>query len=405
MSGKSDSLDRLSQRYCRELLKISLAINAELDLKELLDMIVHSVRDLTSCDDASIVLWCPRQACFKIGASTNIGDTVSRRVRQSGGASRWVVDHGKPVVVKDTRRDPFVANPMIPQAGILSYTGVPIKQADKVTGVLYALYLRVHAATSDELWVMEQAAASAAAAIHNASLVDSLRNLNAFKSAMTRMLVHDLRNPLTTLMGGVELMQLELEETSPEFQKWLSVIGQQAARMDGMITSILTYDKINSIEEIERKPLDLNLLVREAAADLKEAAVQKSQRLKRQVSAQPLWTYGNRVMLREAVENLLMNAIKYTPAGGSITVRTRRTGKYCLLTVSDTGPGIHPKDQKKLFQPFVRLEHHSGERGSGLGLCLVKLIIERHAGEVAVESTPGEGSTFSIRLPLFTEGD
>ncbi len=405
MSAKSASPEKISQVHYRELLEISLAINAELDLKELLEMIARSTRDLTGCDDASIILWCPRQACFKIGASTNIGAAVSRRVRQSGGASRWVVDHNRPVVISDTRQDPFAGNPIIPQGGILAYTGVPIRQADRVGGVLYALYHQVHEVSPEELWVLEQAASIAAAAIHNADLVDSLRALNTFKTAMTRMLVHDLRNPLTTLMAGLGLLELEMEEEAPEFRKWLPVIQQQAARMDGMITSILNYEKINSLEEIERERLDLNLLAREAVTDLQEAAAQKSHRLERKISSPPLWTYGNRVMLREAVDNLLANAVKYTPAGGKITMRTRREGKSCVLEVEDTGPGITPEDQGKLFQPFVRLEQQEQERGSGLGLSLVKLILERHSGTVAVTSSTGQGTTFTIRLPRLSNTD
>jgi signal transduction histidine kinase len=397
--------EKVSQVHHKELLQISLAINAELDLKDLLDMIVRSTRELTGCEDASIVLWCHREAYFKIGASTNIGPTVSGRVRQTGGASRWVVEHGRPVIVKDTRQDPFVANPMIPESRVLAYTGVPIKQGDNVRGVLYALYCRVHQTSSKELWVMEQAAAIAAAAIHNADLVDSLRDLNAFKSAMMQTLVHDLRNPLCSIAMVFELLQLEMDQPSPEFQKWFRAIQRQISRMEGLITSILNYEKINSVDDIERNQIDLNLLARDAVSDLKETAFQKSHGLILDLSSRPVRVYGNRVMLREAIDNLVINAIKYTPCGGSITVRTRRKDKDCVLEVQDTGPGIAPKDQKILFQPFVRLDSESQEKGSGLGLSLVKRILERHAGMVTIESSPGKGSGFSLHLPPFDEGD
>ena len=393
--------EKVSQVHHKELLKISLAINAELDLKDLLDMIVRSTRELTGCEDASIVLWCPQEAYFKIGASTNIGSTVSRRVRQSGGASRWVVEHGQPVIVSDTRQDPFVANPMILESGILAYTGVPIKQRGNVRGVLYALYWRVHKASSKELWVMEQAAAIAAAAIHNADLVDSLRDLNAFKSAMMRTLVHDLRNPLSSIVAVFDLLQLEMDQLPPEFQKWFPAIRKQTSRMEGLITGILNYEKMSSVEEIERNKFDLNVLAQDTASYMEDMAAQKSHGLIIDLSSQSVWVYGNKIILREAIDNLVTNAIKYTPHGGRITIRTRMEDKDCVLEVEDTGPGIAPENHEKIFQQFVRLGTDGQEIGTGLGLSLVKLIIERHAGTVTIESSPGEGAVFSLHLPLF----
>jgi len=155
------------------------------------------------------------------------------------------------------------------------------------------------------------------------------------------------------------------------------------------------------VEEIERNKFDLNVLAQDTASYMEDMAAQKSHGLIIDLSSQPVWVYGNKIILREAIDNLVTNAIKYTPHGGRITIRTRMEDKDCVLEVEDTGPGIAPENHEKIFQQFVRLGTDGQEIGTGLGLSLVKLIIERHAGTVTIESSPGEGAVFSLHLPLF----
>jgi len=395
--------EKISQIQYRELFEISLAINAELNLEDLLGMIVHSTRRLTGCDEASIVLWCERQGCFKVGASTNIGSSVSRRVRGKGGASRWVVDNGKPVVVEDTRHDPFVANPMIPEAGILAYVGVPILEGGRAGGVLYALHRLLHRASPKEIWVLEQLAAIAAAAVRNADLVESLQELNTFKSMMVRMLAHDLCNPLGAVQAGLDLLLRDLGGEFPEACQLLTMAQQAVLKMEKLTNAVLAYEKIDSVTKITRERLDLLELARETVDDFIAAATVKSQTITLKDEGAPVPFCGNRALLRQAIDNLAGNAVRFAPVGGHITVRAMRQGQHCLLEVEDDGPGIAPEDRESVFRPFFRLNGNGTEPGNGLGLSLVKLIMERHAGTVEVRSAPGQGSIFGIRLPALED--
>lgn len=378
------------------LLRISLAINAGLELEKILQTIVLHLRDLLGCEDASIILWDRRQTLFRHGASTNVGPVVPQRVRREGGATRWVVDHGKPVVVPDTRRDPFTANPMILAGGVMAYTGVPITHGGEVVGVLYALYSRLHKATPDDLWLMSQAAAMAAIAIHNSRMLRSLEELNDFKSAMIRMLVHDLNNIIQALGGGIDILRF-LNRNMDTVD--MELVDASMNRMRQLVNGILRYEKMTSVEEIERKPLDLNAVAADAVSALADAAARKSHRLAAALSPSPCAVYGDRLLLQEAAFNLISNAVNYTPAGGRIAVRTKAAPGGCVLEVSDNGPGIAPGDQARIFRPFVRLRREGQVKGSGLGLYLVRTIAERHGGRIALAGAPGKGAVFTLFIP------
>lgn len=109
--------------------------------------------------------------------------------------------------------------------------------------------------------------------------------------------------------------------------------------------------------------------------------------------------HSKEILLHEAVGNLVLNAIKYTPSGGYIIIQTARDGDWATISVRDSGPGIAAEDQNRLFQPFTRLKAARKQRGSGLGLSLVKTIVEHHGGFVRLDSEIGHGSVFSIYLP------
>lgn len=378
------------------LLEISLAVNARQELKRILETIVTHTRALLGCEDSSIILWDRRQTLFKHGASTNIGPGVTHRIRREGGATRWVVDHNAPVLVPDTRNDPFIANPMIPEGGVMAYIGVPIVQGGEVLGVLYALYGTLHEATPDDLWLLTRAASMAAIAIQNARLLQSLEELNKFKSAMIRMLVHDLNNIIQALGGGIDILRYVHRNVRDVD---MDLVDVSMARMRQLVNGILRYEKMSSADEIERKPVDLNALAEEVVSLLMEAAARKSHRLVLAVSSSPSLVYGDKLLLHEAAVNLVSNAINYTPPGGMITVRTKPTASGCALEVSDNGPGIPPEERDKVFQPFVRLKKEGKVRGSGLGLYLVRTIADRHGGGIAVADAPGRGAVLTLSIP------
>ncbi|MCB0131802.1 MAG: HAMP domain-containing histidine kinase [Caldilineaceae bacterium] len=156
-------------------------------------------------------------------------------------------------------------------------------------------------------------------------------------------------------------------------------------------------------QPLKRQPIDLNHLVDEAAVDFLDSATRKSQRISLAQTVEPLLVQGDGVLLKKALDNLLSNALKYTQSGGDVIIGTQQDEDECVVFVQDTGSGIHPDEIGQLFQPFQRLSSAGDEYGTGLGLSLVKLIVERHFGRVSVESVLGTGSIFRIHLPAAHE--
>ncbi len=400
--NQSDLIARYSEPeyiQAQALLQISLAINSHLKLKDILDQVVHYTIVLVGCKHASILLWNSRRSEFETGASSDFGAAVTRRVRSQGGASRWILDNGQRLIVPDIRQDPFSANPMLLETNIRAYAGIPIQNAGETIGVLYALSQQYHNFDHGELESMQALATMAAIAIHNAQLLQSLQELNKFKDMLVQLAAHDLRTPLSYIIGYLDLLAKELDPLSPEQTEWVNIIWRSLAQMDNLISGILNYKRLTTEGELKPQPCDLNAIALKVVIDHEIAARQKSHRLTLNTASYPLLVQGDEVLLQEVAGNLLSNAIKYTPPHGEITIETHRRHKKLVLSVSDTGPGIQPEEQDQLFQPFVRLQTAEGAQGSGLGLSLVKRIVERHNGTVSVESTPGKGTTFSIYFP------
>lgn len=381
-------------------MRISLALNSQLDLGEVLNQVIYYTRLLTGAQNASIVLWDARKKKFEIGASTTeVGGNVAARVRRTSGATRWIIDNARPFVVPDTAHDPFIANRMLPENSIRAYAGVPILREGEVLGVLYALSYQNRDFDCDEIKWMTELAGLAAIAISNARMMKSLQDLGAFKDAMRRMAAHDLRQPLTTASGYLSIAMDDPHPMADGQREALHTVKESLERMESLITDLLEYERLTADGQISRQLLDLNDIAAKAVSDFTPQAAQKSQRLLATPSSSPLMVNGDPVLLLQAVGNLLANAINYTPRRGDIRVAACAQDGICTVEVSDNGPGVAPDDLEILFQPFRRRAVPGSRQGTGLGLSLVKIIAEQHGGSVSVESAPGQGSTFRIHIP------
>ncbi len=390
--------------YHEALFRISLAINSQEELKAIFKLVVENTCLLVGCEDAGLVLWDAHKGRFETGASTTpVGEGVAQRVRRSGGASRWIIDHGQPVIVTDTSNDPFTANDMIPEGGVRAYIGVPIQHQAERLGVLYALFKTNQSFEGDELTIVQELASMAAIAIQNARQVAALRELNRFKESMMQLAAHDFRSPLSLIMGYLDILVEDLRTLSPDQANWVAVIRRSLQRLEELSSGILDYGRLTAFEDINRFRCSLYEIAEQVIEDFTEVAGQKNQALTLAPAPGALFISADRVLIREALGNLVANALKYTPEGGHIALETGSHDQEVSVAVRDDGPGIDAREMPRLFQPFTRLSTAGGGSGSGLGLSLVKIILERHGGRVEVESTLGEGSTFTIFLPAYLE--
>jgi signal transduction histidine kinase len=233
------------------------------------------------------------------------------------------------------------------------------------------------------------------------ALNDRLRN----HEDQTRMIVHDMRAPLHTLL--ISIRALQRQRFDPDGQsELLAVAGDSAGYLLTLTETVLDSARLEtSAWAIKRQPVPLHTLVQAVCEPLELAARPGQAILNRAVAEDlpPIWM--DRGLMERVLTNLVTNAIKYTPPGGEIRVSARlvHDGHALELSVSDTGYGIPPEAQAHIFERFYQASESDRRRGTGLGLYFCRLAIEAHGGSIAVQSGLGQGSTFTLLLPLTGE--
>jgi len=231
--------------------------------------------------------------------------------------------------------------------------------------------------------------------------ITHLKELDELKSEFVATVSHDLRAPLTFMRGYTTMLPMvgELNEKQREYlEKILRGIGQ----MGELIDDLLDLGRIEAGVGLERKPCHLGAIMVEAVESVRARTSLKGLTLRLEPAEEVAVVAGDAALLRQAVTNLVDNAIKYSPDGGTVTVGLSVRNGQAVIHVSDTGIGIAPDDQVRLFEKFYRIKRRDtvNIRGTGLGLAIVKSIVERHGGKVWVDSELNRGSTFYIGLPL-----
>jgi signal transduction histidine kinase len=236
---------------------------------------------------------------------------------------------------------------------------------------------------------------------------ERLRRANAFKSEILGKVAHDLKNPLGVITGRTEMMADFLEAVPVSAEKVRSQvqhIRQSAERLIGMVDTLLADAMADALNiSIRRESIDVTALVQEVIEASRPLLDRKQQRIEIE-ALESLAVSGDPDRLREAIDNLVSNAIKYSPIGGRIQMSVERSGDDTVIRVSDNGPGLSPEDMSRLFGRFQRLSAKptAGESSTGLGLSIVKRIVELHGGQITVLG-PGSGTTFTIALPSDTQ--
>lgn len=229
--------------------------------------------------------------------------------------------------------------------------------------------------------------------------ISRLKELDRIKSEFVSIVSHDLRTPLTAIRGYVSLLP-RVGPLNAQQQEFVQRVENSMSNIVELISDLLDVGKIEAGVDWEMKPVQLPRIVARAVETLRAEADRKQQTITLHADDVPP-TLGHGRRLEQVAVNLISNAVKYTPAGGHIDVIVREEDGFLALQVRDTGIGIAVDDQRRIFDKFYRVESDQTEQigGSGLGLTIVKAIVERHAGRVWVESQPGRGSTFTVLLP------
>ncbi|HEY0073656.1 MAG TPA: PAS domain-containing sensor histidine kinase [Abditibacteriaceae bacterium] len=234
-----------------------------------------------------------------------------------------------------------------------------------------------------------------------------LQEVEKLRDDLTHMIIHDLRTPLTSVISGMQTLDIvgDLNEDQREMMN-IAIIGGET--LLGMINDLLDVEKLESGSmQLDYVTLSAGELVASAIAQVASLAESQQLTLVQQTAADLPPLRGDENKLRRTLVNLLGNAIKFTPTGGTITVGARYSLEEheVIFDVTDTGEGIPPEAFERIFEKFGQVESRQGGRlmSTGLGLTFCKLAVEAHGGHIAVESAPGKGSTFCFTIPLASQ--
>jgi two-component system phosphate regulon sensor histidine kinase PhoR len=237
--------------------------------------------------------------------------------------------------------------------------------------------------------------------------LSELRQLEGVRRDFVANISHELKTPLAAIRGLVETL-IDDERMDPAtHRRFIEKIHDQSLRLSSLVSDLLTLSRLESDQGgLQFESVDLRDVVAESYRAQVHAAETKQLDMKARVSDDPIVISGDGEALRELVDNLLSNAIKFTPERGRVDVRLGVEGPNAVLTVEDSGIGIAPEDQGRVFERFYRVDKARSRQlgGTGLGLSIVKHVALAHGGTVSLKSATGRGSTFRVQVPVRPPG-
>jgi signal transduction histidine kinase len=235
-----------------------------------------------------------------------------------------------------------------------------------------------------------------------------LRELDRLKDEFLSLVSHELRTPLTSIRGYLDLvLDEDAGHLNPEQRRFLEAVDRNSGRLLRLVGDLLFVAQADAGRlSLEQAKLDVSSIAADCVEGARPAADEKSIELVLLAAPVPALV-GDRVRLSQVLDNLVSNALKFTPAGGTVQVKTFSDGEHVAVEVSDTGIGVPLADQPRLFERFFRSNaaYDQAIPGTGLGLAIVKAIVEAHRGRITLDSQEGQGTTFRIELPLAVDSN
>lgn len=284
---------------------------------------------------------------------------------------------------------------------------VPIQQGGHVTGLITLETQHAREINQEDIAFVERLADRAAVAINNAQLYEQINAANTAKSEFVSLVAHELRVPMTSIKGYADLIVSGVAgPLNDQQQQFLEVIRRNLQRMSTLISDLSDINRIESGRmTFALKAFDIRETVADVTGSLHERIDARQQTLVIDIDDEIPDVYADPNRIAQVLTNLVSNANKYTPDGGQIFVKVLREPGFTAVSVQDTGIGISEENQKKLFTQFFRAEDHAvrEQPGWGLGLSIVRKMVEAQGGQIRFESELGKGSTFTFTIPLAKE--
>jgi signal transduction histidine kinase/CheY-like chemotaxis protein len=291
--------------------------------------------------------------------------------------------------------------------GLTSMMAVPLIASERKLGTLTFCYSAASGRryAQRELRLAEELARRTAMVVENAKLYHALQEADRRKDEFLAMLSHELRNPLAPILNAVQLLQLQKGENSVQ-RAARAIIERQVGQLTYLVDDLMDVSRaITGRIQLRQEQVTLSGIVERAVETARPLIDQRRHDLTVSLPPDPICLYADASRLEQVVTNLLTNAAKYTNNGGRIWLSVQQEGDQAVLRVRDAGLGITPAFLPHVFGLFTQAERSSdrSQGGLGIGLALVKRLVEMHGGTIGVSSTLGQGSEFVVRLPLWKE--
>jgi signal transduction histidine kinase/CheY-like chemotaxis protein len=430
-------------------------ITASLDFDTIFGTLYERVNQLADADVFGVGLYHPDQKQIEYRLAIEKGVRYAPYTRDTTDPDQlpvWCIEHREPVFINDVSKEyqkyigKYQRDSRALEDGSMSQEAqsiiyLPLTAKDRVLGIITIQSFERNSYTEHHLNVMQSLASYTAIALDNANAYRQLNEheheirrlfeeaekaravaeeADAAKSAFLSTVSHELRTPLTSVLGFAKIIKKRLEDrifplvptgdpkvgqTVRQVEDNLKVVVSEGERLTKLIDDVLDLAKIEAGKlEWHMEGVTVGEVIERATAATASLFEQKGLRLDKQVASGLPQITGDRDRLIQVVINLISNAVKFTDAG-TITCRAERRGGEIIVSVSDTGLGIAPVDQPKVFERFKQVGDTLTDKpkGTGLGLPICKEIVEHHGGRIWVESALGRGSTFSFSLPMTAE--
>jgi signal transduction histidine kinase len=403
----------LEQAYqqTRTLYETSRAVSSTLNLQQVLSTIVRQATEVMGVKGSSIRLLDEDRRFLELSAAYGLSDAYLAKGKvdaQRGETLDRLTLEGKPVALLDAANDRRFQYPEeARKEGIQSMLSVPMMLQEQVIGVLRVYTAEVREFSEQEIEFLKALASQGAAAIQNARAYRQLQELEEAKSRFVFTVSHELKAPVAAIQSQFTVLQGGYAGSLSESQQ--NIITRAARRLAGLqalLQDLLALGALRGrLPQHRKTELNLTEIARRATEVILPQAEVRGVTLTLLVPDAPVLFPTAEDDMHRLLGNLLENAVKYTPSGGEVTVSLTADVSHVKVAVSDTGIGISPEAMPHIFDEFYRASNakEMGAEGTGLGLSLVKRIVDLYRGEIQVESQPGKGTTFTVLLPRDSE--
>jgi signal transduction histidine kinase/ActR/RegA family two-component response regulator len=418
-----------SQQNLVELLgQLGGMLTSSLNLKENIDFMLQATSRMVSFDAASVFLLTDDGAELQAIATYPFSDQVNRiaRFKVGEGIVGWTVQSNEMVNIPDALQDPrfkIVDPTRAPRSMLL----IPLSSPQRVIGAMTMARRLVQPFTDVEAALVRVIINQSAISIENARLYQEMqaqfskiedqnreledanvqiKEVSRLKSEFLANMSHELRTPLNSILGFSEILKDNLAGALSEEQRVesLEAIHASGEHLLQLINDVLDMSKIEAGRmDLLLEEFVVDAAFREVLTVVKALAGRKGIELTVLVEPEDLTIYADKGKVKQVLYNLLSNAIKFTPEAGTITVeaKLRKQAQDVVIAVTDSGVGIPPEHIDKIWGEFYMIQgEHQKQKGTGLGLALVKRLVEIHGGQITVTSKEGKGSTFTFTVPL-----